>query len=373
MSPETPRPIQSIDELRATGAATIPWLWEGFLAAGSLTLLTAQWKAGKTTLLSVLLNKLQGGGELVGRRVAPARAVVVSEEPKELWLGRDRTFTFGPHVGWMCQPFTYRPRLAQWLGLIEQIAERTGAGPVVVVIDALAEFLPGSENSAACVLDGLMPLKRLTSQGAAVLLLHHIRKGKTLAGQAARGSGALSGHVDIEIAMSGPPADDLSDRRRRLQVFSRFGLHSCTIELNSEGTDYVVCDSERVDEPLDPGWEAVREVLDEAPHKLKREEFLCRWPEWRRKPTKITLWRLLDQAVARGLVCRDGTGLKNDPHYFWLPGKVEEWQADPLRQFFYEHTEQEREQRRRGEWPPCFGTARHEDGLLKEEKEKDED
>jgi hypothetical protein len=34
-----------------------------------------------------------------------------------------------------------------------------------------------------------------------VLLVHHPRKGKTLAGQAARGSGALPSFVDILIEM----------------------------------------------------------------------------------------------------------------------------------------------------------------------------
>src|SRR5262245_49475628 len=31
---------------------TMSWLWDGYLAPGLVTLLTAQWKSGKTTLLS---------------------------------------------------------------------------------------------------------------------------------------------------------------------------------------------------------------------------------------------------------------------------------------------------------------------------------
>jgi hypothetical protein len=33
------------------------WLWHGYLLPGSVTLLTSVWKAGKTTLLSVLLAR----------------------------------------------------------------------------------------------------------------------------------------------------------------------------------------------------------------------------------------------------------------------------------------------------------------------------
>jgi AAA domain len=38
-----------------TPAAPLSWLWHGYLAAGNVTLLTSQWKSGKTTLLAVLL------------------------------------------------------------------------------------------------------------------------------------------------------------------------------------------------------------------------------------------------------------------------------------------------------------------------------
>src|SRR5262245_61260195 len=50
----------------------LPWLWEGFLALGYVTLLTSQWKSGKTTLMSILLARLRTGGELAGLRVRPA-------------------------------------------------------------------------------------------------------------------------------------------------------------------------------------------------------------------------------------------------------------------------------------------------------------
>jgi hypothetical protein len=50
------------------------WLWHGYLAAGNVTLLVGQWKAGKTTLLSVLLARLGAGGTLAGRAVRPGRA-----------------------------------------------------------------------------------------------------------------------------------------------------------------------------------------------------------------------------------------------------------------------------------------------------------
>jgi hypothetical protein len=36
----------------------VDWIWQGYLARGATTLLTSQWKSGKTTLVSILLSKL---------------------------------------------------------------------------------------------------------------------------------------------------------------------------------------------------------------------------------------------------------------------------------------------------------------------------
>jgi hypothetical protein len=45
----------SASELAAAEEEERPWLLQGLLAPGGVTLLTGMWKAGKTTLLSVLL------------------------------------------------------------------------------------------------------------------------------------------------------------------------------------------------------------------------------------------------------------------------------------------------------------------------------
>ena len=60
------------------------WLWQGYLLPGAVTLLTSLWKSGKSTLLSVLLSRLKTGGLLAGLPIRPGRAVVLSEEPREL-------------------------------------------------------------------------------------------------------------------------------------------------------------------------------------------------------------------------------------------------------------------------------------------------
>src|SRR5205807_8170544 len=122
------------------------------------------------------------------------------------------------HVHPLCRPFTTQPSMDQWLALIDTAAAmRRRHGTDLVVIDSLAHFLPAhSENSASALLECLTPLQRLATAGMGVLLPHHPRKGKTVAGQAARGSGALPGFVDVIIEMGYYSHPDDLDRRRRL-------------------------------------------------------------------------------------------------------------------------------------------------------------
>src|SRR5262249_24746943 len=45
------------------------WVWHGYLARSSITLFSALWKAGKTTLLAHLLRALAGPGRFCGLAV----------------------------------------------------------------------------------------------------------------------------------------------------------------------------------------------------------------------------------------------------------------------------------------------------------------
>src|SRR5262245_60558615 len=76
------------EQLASRAGLDTQWFLQGYLAAGNVTLLTSQWKAGKTTLLAVLLSKWRQGGQLAGLDVRPARAFVVSEESPAHWHRR---------------------------------------------------------------------------------------------------------------------------------------------------------------------------------------------------------------------------------------------------------------------------------------------
>ncbi len=322
----------SLTELLATMKARSHWLWHGYLAPGSVTLLTSVWKAGKTTLLALLLDRLRAGGVLGGSAVAPGKAIIVSEEDATLWERRSQRLNFGDHVGWLCRPFRAKPTPSEWRALIAAVAEqRREHGTDLFVIDPLASFLPGrDENTASSMLEALLPLQSLTALGMAVLLLHHPRKQSSAAGQTARGSGALSGHVDVIVEMQA--VDDApDDRRRRLRGFSRFEEtpRDRVIELNPEGTDYTAL-GDFEDDLFVRGWPVLRAVFAKARNKLTRREISSAWPQDHERPGDVTLWRWLERAVARGLVSRTGQGTRAEPFQYWLPEQEAIWRNDPI-------------------------------------------
>lgn len=323
-----------LEESREPRPAAIDWIWHGYLAARNLTLLTSQWKTGKTTLVSVLLARLGQGGTLAGLPVRAGRAIVVSEEAIENWEARNAELAFGNSVGFICRPFRGRPSPDDWLALIEQLAARHQERPLdLVVIDPLASFLPArTENDAGVMLDALLPLQRLTTLGICVLVLHHQRKGESPPGKAARGSGALTGHMDVLIEMEwfGPPQED--DRRRKLSAFSRHKqtVRRLVIEWSPDGKDYAsLGDFAELDR--NAGWPVLMGVLEDADRKLTKQQIRKQWPADYACPSDVTLWRWLESAVKEGQVHKCGTGRRQQPFLYWLPGKEEEWAKNPYR------------------------------------------
>jgi hypothetical protein len=337
-TPPDPSPCFTVlwsADLQAASPQPFTWLWQGYLAPGNVTLLTSRWKSGKTTLVSVLLSRLKSGGVLAGLPLAAGKAIVITEESPAQWHQRTSRLDFGNHVCWLCRPFPGKPRRDGWLRLLDQIAQLCDAHNVaLVVFDPLAASLPcHSESNADAMLDALLPLQRIKSQGISVLLSHHPSKKATSPGFVARGSGALSAYVDVLIEMHRfTPAD--TDRRRRLEAFSRYDAtpRELVIELTADGCDYISHGDFEAAE-FAASWDTLRAVLDDAPQKLTRRDILRLWPPSRPAPAGVTLWRWLERATAHGLLRRDGLGHKKSPFRYWLPAREAAWAADPLAVF----------------------------------------
>src|SRR5438105_115536 len=117
-APPAPPPVSpfctlATKDLPAASQAHTAWLWDGYLAPGNVTLLTSQWKSGKTTLVAVLLSRMARGGQLAGLAVRPGRAVIISEESHLNWQQRNQKLHFGDNVSFLCRPFPGKPTVQE--------------------------------------------------------------------------------------------------------------------------------------------------------------------------------------------------------------------------------------------------------------------
>ncbi|HMF18351.1 MAG TPA: AAA family ATPase [Gemmataceae bacterium] len=316
-----------LDQLESRSSPETNWIWRGYLARGSVTLLTSIGKTGKTTLLAALLSRLRVGGSFAGQDLVAGRAAVVSEEPLQLWQERNEHLDLGKHVYFFCRPYSDAASMPLWHSLIEKLIRLNEKERLdLIVIDPLAEFLPPwSENLATILLQALKPLHRLANAGSAIVLLHHPRKGHPPIGQAARGSGALVGFVDISLEMKCRDQAKIHDRRRRLLGFSRYQAtpRDVMLELNAAGTEYL-CHGAPDDDEFHHIWPILQELLTKAERKLTRRELLERWPRPENKPNEVTLWRWLERGVEQTLLLKDAGIRRTEPFRYWLAGRTVE-------------------------------------------------
>src|SRR5262245_9736328 len=110
-------PMDKLDLVRET--PTTEWLWHGYIARGNLTLLTSLWKAGKTTLVTGLLQHLANGQTFLGRACSASRTLVISEESRQHWRERLRTMPVESGSRLLPRPFLGRPTSEQWQLLVD--------------------------------------------------------------------------------------------------------------------------------------------------------------------------------------------------------------------------------------------------------------
>jgi hypothetical protein len=303
------------------------WIWEGYLARGNFTLLSAWCKSGKTTLLSLLLGMMESGGTFCGQAVRAAKVLVVSEEPQALWVERRDLLGLADHVRFITRsnpPFMGKASHSQWGQFIEYLAEIVRRdGIEVIVLDTLFQFWPArDENDAAEVIRTLTPLQRLTEAGAAVLLVAHVRKSEGQQGTATRGSGALPGAVDIIMELRRLDGPNNKDRRRLIETYSRYTRTPAelVIELSDDGKSYLVHgDREAIRKA--GRCKAIGAVLPAQPPGLTAEEIQNAWPDGMPRPALRTLQEALkDGTAAGGPWRRKGQGKRGDPYRFWKAG-----------------------------------------------------
>ena len=314
------------------------WLWHGLIARGNMTLFTSRWKAGKTTLLTGLLQQFAAGGTFLDRAVAPAKVLVLSEESQQTWAERLRRMPVGAHCQLVSRPFRRRPSLEAWDRLIEQIVDLRAAGELdLLVIDPLAKFLPGAtESDLNGLLKMLDPLQRLTEEGAGVTILHHPRKKTSEEGSSARGSGGLLAAVDIIIELAGYGQLRSDEHRRKLFAMSRYPETPRRLVYDWDpATGRFTGLGDPLGIRFNENWVHLQSILAKRKKSSTHQELLMDWPPDQERPSAAMLYAWLNRAFDEKRLRRQGNGRKDDPYRYRLENKDDEYrdrgELPPLR------------------------------------------
>lgn len=224
-STDTPenRGFKWTSELSAQ-AEDVKWIWKGYLKRGGITLFSALWKCGKSTLLAHLLKSLDGSqSEFIGQEVSPSRVLYITEEDESIWADRRDELLLGNHVGFICRPFNIRPTVPEWKEFILSVAKKVQAHRFdLVVFDTLSKMWPvREENDAGQVEEALMPLWSISGENTSVMLIHHNRKSGGDHFVGARGSGGLSAFAEILMEFA-PTTSHPKETKRLIKARGRF-------------------------------------------------------------------------------------------------------------------------------------------------------
>jgi archaellum biogenesis ATPase FlaH len=196
-----PQPLRflSLEELHEQAPPEPPWIWEDYLARGTITLIAGKPKVGKSSLVFGLVRAiLSNEPTFLGRNITSTGIVYVSEEGKGTLKGK---LPMHGDMTIMSREEAWPP--PKWAELVQAAvleAERTGAG--LIVIDTLrkwARFAQELEKDASAMQAVVSALDLAVARGLAVVLVHHQRKAEGENGDAVSGTNALPGAVDVVL------------------------------------------------------------------------------------------------------------------------------------------------------------------------------
>lgn len=179
-----------------------PWLADGVLAYGHLTLLSGREGLGKTAFANALASAISRGRAVAGIECRRGRVLVLDAE-NDRWIVKHRLLAFDPdlsafeHISVEQGVFS----LARQLGDVEAMVVRHRAD--AVMFDSFATLAGPTleENNAASVIAALGPLgEMLQRQNCAGLLLHHAAKAND--GEGFRGSTAIPANASLRHTLT---------------------------------------------------------------------------------------------------------------------------------------------------------------------------
>jgi hypothetical protein len=298
------------------------WLWRPYVAPESITLFSALWKAGKTTLLAHLLRSFGAGSTFCGLAVTPARVLYVTEEGESRWAVRRDRLGLGDWIRFRVRPFVRKPTFPEWYAFLNDVVAELQVNPAdLVIMDTISNLWPVvHENDAGEVTAALMPLREIA---AAQILVHHLKKNDGKEATGSRGSGALMAFADTILELRRFNGDDHGCRRRVLTSWGRDeeSQAELVIELNESGTGYDARgsrDKVSAEDLVDQVAELLPAVQADA---MTTEHIHDSWPD-SPPPHRTRLLHALSAGTETQRWNRSGEGKKGSPYRYWRHLKV---------------------------------------------------
>lgn len=172
----------------------VPWIIEGFVAQGALTLLAGVGGLGKSSLaLALAAASAKGESYCAGFRVAQELPMMYVDAENGIYEMHRRAHQFGIFDGF----YEFEGNLEEHEPSLSIHASE--AGPAFIVLDSCRKLYPDMDEdnskSVLPILSRLQVLARETDCG--ILLLHHTTKG----GGIFRGSGEFQNRPEITVTM----------------------------------------------------------------------------------------------------------------------------------------------------------------------------
>ena len=298
----------SAAELLSRVTAVIPYLLFGFIAKGTLNLLIAYMKTGKSTLVYRLIICIAQGLDFLERKTDRGAVLILAVEEHVRDVER-RLKRFGlreddpvyVHVGTVQEQ-------SETLKTIKNFVIEKKI--VLVVIDSLSRFWSVmDENNNMEVIREVSPLLEMAREtDAAVLLVHHERKSGGDDGRSIRGGSALFGLVDQAIFLERRPGE--ASNKRILKTLGRYEESPPELIVELVGDDYKVLGTPE-EFGQSQAMEKVKAVLTLEPMDVKT---IAKEAETTEKLTR----RALETLRERGEIERIGTGKKADAFLYCL-------------------------------------------------------
>ncbi len=281
------------------------WVWENRLRVGGVALLAGKPKAGKSTFARALAVAVARGDAYCGglTRRGLVWYLALEEHPDDV---RRRFRTLVPDAG-IDLRFYFGPIER---GLLSRLhAEATHQRPVLIIVDTLQRLAQMSDtNDYAQTTNAMNPLLALArNSGAALVLLHHVRKGEAADPQdGIMGSLGITASTDCNLVLS------RTDTNRTLWSRQRIGPDLAeTVLLFDEDTGAITLGDRKVEAArLDLAQRIVAALTGVIPPGLTESEL---FEEAEGKTAELR--RALREMVGN-LIVRTGGGQKGDPYRY---------------------------------------------------------